>query len=376
MKKRMAQRADGRFTATFVYNKKRYYCYGATQKEAKAKAEQKKQELIKEFESGAYKPDKECTFGQFAKRWDDGRKGTVKEQSRYRQQSMLKTIATVTIDKNGKHFVDLKLTEVDATAARILQQKLNEKYTTNYVNQLLKLIKCILNEAVNQDILIKNPCRVVKPLQRTEKEATDDDGGIHRALTDDERKTFFSAASGNYFYNLFCLMINSGMRLSEACALSLQDITNDNIIIRRHLSNTHEGRFIDNGAKTDAGARTIPLTDSIRAIIERQKKDNLLLSNNVIDLNEPIFKSPNGKLIEASQVNREIRRICDACGVERFTSHAFRDSFTTAAIESGMNPKVLASILGHADVSITLNLYAHAREATKQKEMNNIKISI
>ena len=73
---------------------------------------------------------------------------------------------------------------------------------------------------------------------------------------------------------------------------------------------------------------------------------------------------------------REIKKICKAAGIAPFTAHAFRDTFATRAIESGMNPKTLQEILGHADISITMNLYCHVMEDTKVRQMNNINIAI
>ncbi len=60
--------------------------------------------------------------------------------------------------------------------------------------------------------------------------------------------------------------------------------------------------------------------------------------------------------------------------MERITSHAFRDTFATRAIESGMNPKTLQSILGHASIKMTMDLYAHVMEDTKIEEMQKVSV--
>ena len=56
--------------------------------------------------------------------------------------------------------------------------------------------------------------------------------------------------------------------------------------------------------------------------------------------------------------------------------HAFRDTFATRAIESGIDPKTLQEILGHSDISMTLNLYAHVMDDTKHEAMQKIIIAI
>lgn len=89
-----------------------------------------------------------------------------------------------------------------------------------------------------------------------------------------------------------------------------------------------------------------------------------------------IFTSPESTLLNTTCVNREIGRICKTGKIERFTAHAFRDTFATRAIESGMNPKTLQEILGHADIGITMNLYCHVMDDTKVKEMNMVNIVV
>ena len=89
---------------------------------------------------------------------------------------------------------------------------------------------------------------------------------------------------------------------------------------------------------------------------------------------EPIFRSIHGKVLATNQVDYRIGRICDRAGIERFSAHALRDTFATRAIESGMAPKTLQEILGHSNISITMNLYAHCMEETKRNEMMVVKI--
>ena len=66
--------------------------------------------------------------------------------------------------------------------------------------------------------------------------------------------------------------------------------------------------------------------------------------------------------------------VCRRLKMERITSHAFRDTFATRAIESGMNPKTLQSILGHASIKMTMDLYAHVMEDTKIEEMQKVSV--
>ena len=76
-------------------------------------------------------------------------------------------------------------------------------------------------------------------------------------------------------------------------------------------------------------------------------------------------------------LNREIKRICQSAGIEVFTCHAFRNTFATRFIEQRpQDYKILSELLGHKDVSITLNLYTHVMVDNKVEAMKNISIAI
>lgn len=82
-----------------------------------------------------------------------------------------------------------------------------------------------------------------------------------------------------------------------------------------------------------------------------------------------IFHLPDGKPINReryqNQINRIVKRMNEAgISIERFTTHCFRHTFATRAIEKGMTPQTLKTILGHANLSMTMDLYAHVMPTT------------
>ena len=78
----------------------------------------------------------------------------------------------------------------------------------------------------------------------------------------------------------------------------------------------------------------------------------------------------------ATPIDREIKRICKDVNIEHFTMHAFRATFATRAIESGMNPKTLQEILGHSNFNLTMSLYGHCLMDTKKQAMDCVNIDI
>lgn len=371
-KEKKKGRPDGLKRVSFTFNGKRYYCYGHTLKEARKKAEEREKELSEK----KYKPSRDLTVSEYHDRWAAARQGTVKGATIRKQSFEFKAASNIVIDDAGTIFGDLKLTEVETQHIRILQKKLQLKgeertRSTNTVNGMIALVSHIFHDAVNERILTWNPCNGVKPLKRTEKPARDT---IHRALTKEETQAFFEAAKTSAYYDLYRFLINTGCRVGEAAAITLSDIKPNGIQIRRTVTKSEDGSYIiGNTAKTEHGKRFIPMTAAIKEVLNHQKEINeSLYGSSIIKLDDPIFTSPNGCLIIASGVERDLARICKKIGLEKITAHCFRDTFATRAIESGMNPKTLQEILGHSDIGMTMNLYAHVMDDTKAEQMKNV----
>ena len=71
-------------------------------------------------------------------------------------------------------------------------------------------------------------------------------------------------------------------------------------------------------------------------------------------------------------MNYDIHKYCDEAKIERFSVHAFRDTFATRCVESGLQVKTLQEIMGHTDINMTLGLYAHAMEDQKQEQLKAV----
>ncbi|ETP70919.1 site-specific recombinase XerD, partial [Lachnospiraceae bacterium JC7] len=249
-------------------------------------------------------------------------------------------------------------------------------YSTNYINQVMKLLNCIMKAAKVEGVIDRNPCEGVKNLKRTEQEARET---IHRALTLEETEEFFRAAKdrNSWYLPLYEFLINTGCRIGEAGALQRSDIDikNNVIHIRRTITISEVGIEIGESPKTKTSKRDIPMNDAIKTAIQKQEQQNRDLFGDIISLNSHIFSSMNGGFISSTVVIRDIKATLKNTGIDYFTPHAFRDTFATRAIEAGMNPQTLKEILGHSSYSMTMDLYAHVMENTKQKEMNLIRIN-
>lgn len=355
------------FRLRFTVNGKRYVVYGVTIKEVKDKERNRRQEI----EEGLYKTGENISIDDYFSRWFEAKRGTVKETTLRANRMMYSTMSKAKIDKAGTLFGTLKVKEIEVQNVRDLQKAIAATHSTRTTNDTISLLKSILQSAVTIDRIISyNPAAPVKALRRMETPAREN---IHRALTKEETKAFLSHAEDSWYYPLYIFLLGTGCRIGEAGALEVRDIRKDSIMIYRTVTRTEEGsNRVGEDTKTEAGRRTIPLAGEARKALERQKFITEQIFGNLENLTDTIFRSPRGKVLNDSSVNGDIKRICRAAGMDYFTVHAFRDTFATRCVESGMQPKTLQTIMGHSDIGMTMNLYAHCMQETKQEQLKAV----
>lgn len=374
---RRTKRADGLLQKTFRVEvngvKKQFAVYGHTELELSEKEQRKREEIAKGIEKR-----ENPTVSEYYETWLKGRRATVSEATIRTQDKFFGVMARIKLpNASNLAFGAMKIKRVKKEDLIALREELsNGGRKTQTVNDYMALIKHIFTDAFEDDVLEKNPFKGISPLKRTEEKARDTH---HRALTKEETRLFFGCerCRNSYYYNVFRFAINTGMRIGEIGALRYTDIKNDVIHIERTITRTESGNYIiGEDAKTEAGRRSIPVNGVIREIVAEQKRLNHTLDDGVVSLDDLLFKAVERGLLMATPIDREIKRICAAAGIEPFTMHAFRDTFATRAIESGMTARTLQEILGHSNYNITMSLYGHVMPDTKKQEMDKIRIAI
>ena len=95
--------------------------------------------------------------------------------------------------------------------------------------------------------------------------------------------------------------------------------------------------------------------------------------NTDIRFHDFVFLSKKGTPILNQSYDVILKRLCKKYNLPRISLHILRHTFATRCIEAGMQPKTLQKILGHSNISITMNLYVHVMEDQKQKEIKAIE---
>ncbi len=168
-------------------------------------------------------------------------------------------------------------------------------------------------------------------------------------------------------------LLQTGLRTGELVGLKWEDVDFDNrtITVSRSMEYRHSVKEWRIGEpKSKSGFRTIPLTEEAMEILKLQKQKNRSYKIIPLEWTEFVFLCKNGTPVKNSTYDTMLFKLCDKAGIPRFSMHILRHIFATRCIEAGMKPKTLQTILGHSNISITMNLYVHTTEEQMQKEID------
>ena len=361
---------NGYLRTSFTHKGKRYYIYGSTKKELFEKVAIKKMELDK-VEEDKVNP----TLNDYYDFFYEVRRNEVSESTLRAQKSQYGVVSGVVM-QTGETLGEMRIRDItrrDIYYARL--ELIKKGKTAQNLNICFAHLHHVFEYAVIDETIEKNPCKSIKRLKRTDETINEN---RHRALTVEETRKFLDAAKerNSFYINCFKFMLLTGVRVGELGALYLTDIDilDGMIHIRRTITRNEYGiNVIGKDTKTKNSYRDIPLNDEIVHVVDNQKELNRQFFG--YGSSAVLFKSTKGDLLKEYTVNREINRICKDAGIDYFTCHAFRNTFATRFIEQRpQDYKVLSSILGHKDVSITLNLYTHVMNDSKVNAMNDLNI--
>ena len=260
-----------------------------------------------------------------------------------------------------------------------LQQEDGKSYSS--IHTIRGVLRPAFQMAVDDDIIVKNPfgfqlAGVVV-----------NDSVTREAISKDQMRKFLKFVHDDVvyckYYEVVYILFHTGMRISEFCGLTMKDIDLENRIVNidHQLQRTSDMRYIIETTKTDAGTRKIPITEEVaqmfQAIIEDRVPPKV---EKVIDgYSGFLFYDENDMPLVAMhwqhRFNHMVGRYNDIYRVQmpNITPHVCRHTYCSNMAKSGMNPKTLQYLLGHSDISVTMNVYTHIGFDDAEEELKRME---
>jgi integrase len=330
------RRKDGRCVGEYEdANGKRRYVSGKTKAGVRAKLRR----LLADRDEGVAYDSENLTIGGYLDRWLGALKGSVRDRTWRRHEEVVRLHLTPTLG-------GVKLDKLNALQVQnVYSQKLNEGLSLRSVEIIHVTLHKALKQAVRWSLAPRNVAEAVTPPRPPKREIT--------PLTQQQLRALLETARNDELYALWVLACRTGMRNGELLALQWRDIDLEagTLQVKRTV---FDGEV--SPPKTASGRRTIRLSKLAIAAL-RQHRTNAAERHT----SEWVFSSRTGMPISVHNLhNRSWKPLLERADLPAGTRmHDLRHSAATLLLSKGVAVKMVSEMLGHADVSTTLSIYAH-----------------
>lgn len=282
------------------------------------------------------------------------------------ERTYTRTMETIAkIEKNP-----ISKENIDNITTKDIQSYLNtlKHYSNSEIKKVKEQFSLAFTEAINKGYLIKNPmAEVIRPKSIQEKK-------VVRALEIEEQQSLTNYLMSvpiivEPFKVAYLMQMYCGLRIGEALALRSTDINlqKNLVYVTRTLTTDKNKKVImGNTTKTYAGKREVPIPPFIRNDIITQMQ---IAENNK---DRQLFLDKKGNYVRPNNASRHLTEKLKKMGIKGVTSHSLRHTFGTRCIEAGVRAVALQRLMGHTDISVTLNVYASIFNKYKEEELAKV----
>ena len=279
-------------------------------------------------------------------------------------------------------FGRIRIDKVKTSDAKAWLIKLQKKDGRGYssIHSIRGVLRPAFEMALNDDLIRKNPFAFEL------SSVVVNDSVIREAITRKQERDLlkFIKEDAHFcrYYDAVYILFNTGLRISEFCGLIIKDIDfkKMRINVERQLQRSSNMEYIIEKPKTESGTRFVPMTKEVAECFKN------IISNRENPKVEPMVDGIVGFLCldkndmpmvalhweKYMQHIREKYNSIYKVQMPCVTPHVCRHTFCSKMAKSGMNPKTLQYIMGHADISVTLNIYTHVNFEDAKDEMERL----
>jgi integrase len=338
---------DGRWRSRFVDDLgKRRSVYARSPKDAAAKRD----EALRNRHLGTLIGGPVQTVGQFLDRWlNDVARHSLRPRSFERYAGIVRLHI-------APHIGHMQLGRLTGQHLARLYADLADKHSGASVRYVHAVLHRALDQAVRWRLIQTNPADAAdRPRLRTPE---------MRPLGPDEARRFLEAVQGDELEALYVLALATGMRQGELLGLRWQDVDLSGRQLQvRHTLSRMQGEWWLGPPKSERGVRSIALTgptvELLRAHRLREAERLLLRKVRLWDESFVFSDEVGNPLFGRHVTQRYFYGLLREAGLRQIRFHDLRHSAATLLLASGVMPRVVSEMLGHADVAFTLGRYGH-----------------
>lgn len=386
LRKGEGQRSDGRYyfkyqdakgDTHFVYSwKLEPYDVPPVGKEAELSLREMEKQIIRNVEDGILGYDSRITVLELVRLYLQQKVGV-----RHNTQTGYNFVFNILKKEAFGSMLIGRVKQSDAKRWLIKLQRDGRGYST--IHSVRGVVRPAFQMAVEDDMLNKNP------FQFELASVVVNDSVTRKAISREEQRKFlkFVAEDKHFsrYYDGIYILFYTGLRISEFVGLTIKDIDlkAKKLTIDHQLQRTSKMQYVIEAPKTETGNRVIPISEEVCNAFKR------IIANRPKPKVEPmidgragfLYLDKNGKPMVALHWEKYFQHICQKYNsiykvpIPKVTPHVCRHTYCSNMAHSGMNPKTLQYLMGHSDISVTLNTYAHTSFEVAEEELKKVNIS-
>ncbi len=318
----------------------------------------------------------------------------LKQSTRTNYMYMYKNYVSNVIGK--RRIASIKYSDIKKFYNSLILEK---KFKPNSMEIINTILHPVFTMAVRDGYIRTNPSdgvmAEIKKSHNWEKPK-------RHALTEEQQALFIDFLAESKTYNhwlpLMTVFLGTGCRVGELIGLTWDDcdftegiITiNHNLVYRQQDSGKCEMHITT--PKTESGKRVVPMFQAVRKALLQEKKEQMKngFNSTIIDgYSGFVFTNRCGYVHNPQTINRAIKRIYTACNeqevecakkehrqpvlIPHFSVHNLRHTFCTRFCENETDLKIIQEIMGHSDITTTMNIYNEATKERKQESFARLE---
>ena len=372
---------DGRYRFSYYENgkQKSFYSWKLEETDRQPKGTRqsaalrtKEKDYRKAVDTGSRYSDAGMTVKMLVDRYIGHHERTVRANTRNGYRSVQSLLAD---DLFGSRPIG-KIKNSDAKDFFIRLQDGGRAYRT--IHNYHSVLRPAFQSAIDDEVLVRNPFdfRLATVLNN--------DSVRREALSKEEQESFLAFVRSHPYYRTYYegvyVLFHTGLRISEFCGLTADDIdfVNHSVSIDHQLQYDARNGYYIGPTKTVLGKRVLPMTGEVeecfRKIVEKRTDNDVTIDGRTGFL----YFDKKGMPLCNSNWAGYFRRMAKAYNkaheipLQKLTPHVCRHTYCTRMAMTGINPKVLQYLMGHNDISITLEVYTHIGFNDVQNEIRKL----